>query len=254
MFEALKKIGLSENEAKVYLALLELGAATADEIAKKAGVKRPTTYVQLEELGQMGLVTTYEKAARKDGAEKTFFRGEDPEYLKKIVERDSAEVKEQEEVLHKMMPDLQKLFAFAGERPKVRFFEGMEGFKTAQDEFLKTVKVKEIFSIANVDEIFKLFPTHQNNYTPRRVQKNIRSKLLYTSAKGPFLKDSDEGMLRESKFIPQENFPFTCDLVIYDNKVQITALREKPAAIIIEDQDMANSMKAIFDFMWKAVP
>ena len=82
MLEELKKIGLSENETRVYLALLELGGSTAQEISKKAGVKRATTYVQLEALMKFGLVTSFEKAPeRKNGAQKTFFRAEDPEHL-----------------------------------------------------------------------------------------------------------------------------------------------------------------------------
>ncbi len=252
MLNELLKIGLSENEAKVYLALLELGSATAEEIAKKADVKRPTTYVQLEGLRQMGLVTTFEKAAKKGGAGKTFFRAEDPEYLKKIVERDKEEVKNQEQVLQKMMPELSRIFAFAGERPRVRFFEGMEGFKTAQDEFLKTIKSKEVFAITNMDNLLKFSPAHSEDYVPRRVQRGIHSKIIYTSEQGAILKDSDQKMLRESKFIDIKKFPFSCDVVIYDNNVQITALRAQPMAVIIQDKDMADSIKALFDLLWQS--
>ena len=64
MFDELKKIGLSENETGAYLALLELGSATAQDISKKSGIKRATTYVQLEALMQLGLVTSFEKTQR----------------------------------------------------------------------------------------------------------------------------------------------------------------------------------------------
>lgn len=37
----LEKFGLSEKEAKIYLATLELGQATVQQIAKKAGLVRP---------------------------------------------------------------------------------------------------------------------------------------------------------------------------------------------------------------------
>ena len=39
----LQKIGLSEKEAKVYLAALELGQASVQNIARKAEVNRATT-------------------------------------------------------------------------------------------------------------------------------------------------------------------------------------------------------------------
>jgi amidophosphoribosyltransferase len=57
MIKNLKNLGLSDNEAKVYLSMLELGPSSVLEISAKAGVNRPTTYVQIETLKKMGLVS-----------------------------------------------------------------------------------------------------------------------------------------------------------------------------------------------------
>lgn len=46
----LNSLGLSPNEAKVYLAALEMGTASAQDIAHKAGVIRTTGYSVLERL------------------------------------------------------------------------------------------------------------------------------------------------------------------------------------------------------------
>ena len=92
MLDSLKKIGLSENEAKVYLATLELGSSTAQQIAQKAELKRPTTYVQLETLMKRGLVTSFEKGpSTSPGQGKTMLRAEDPEHLKPIFEKENKE-------------------------------------------------------------------------------------------------------------------------------------------------------------------
>jgi sugar-specific transcriptional regulator TrmB len=40
----LEKFGLSKTAAKVYLAMLELGQASADKIAKRAGTYKANTY------------------------------------------------------------------------------------------------------------------------------------------------------------------------------------------------------------------
>ena len=50
--ETLINLGLNEKQAKVYLALLQLGQAGVTAVAEKAGTKRPTTYLILEELRQ----------------------------------------------------------------------------------------------------------------------------------------------------------------------------------------------------------
>ena len=55
----LQKIGLSDKDAEVYLACLELGTQPASVIARKAGLKRPTTYLILEGLLKRGLVSEY---------------------------------------------------------------------------------------------------------------------------------------------------------------------------------------------------
>ncbi len=52
----LSALGLSQKEATVYVALLELGTASVQAIARRADLVRPTTYVILEALTKKGLV------------------------------------------------------------------------------------------------------------------------------------------------------------------------------------------------------
>src|SRR3989344_3494554 len=220
MLDSLKKIGLSENEAKVYLALLELGSSTAQQVAQKAELKRPTTYVQLESLMKRGLATSFEKNT------KTMFRAEDPEHLRQVLDKEKEEQKEKAGTLEKILPGLGNLYISAGERPRVRFFEGLSGLKTIQDEFLKT-KEKLVRSIANADDVLETFPAHGENYVPRRVQKGIHSKLIYTSSKGDILLESNEKALRESKFVQLDKFPLSGETAIYGNIYQFLCFAKK---------------------------
>src|SRR3989344_3969251 len=251
MQDELKKIGLSENEASVYLALLGLGSATAQNIAQKSGVNRATTYVQLESLMRRGLITSYEKSSgKKDGATKTFFRAEDPEYLKRVIEKEKTLIEERAQSLDKIIPQLGNLFLSAGERPRVRFFEGVEGLKNIQDEFLKT-NDKETESILNVDDVLEVFPRHHEEYTPRRVKMGIRSKLIYTTKKGAFLKETDAAMLRESRFVPPDKLPVSGDIAIYGNTVRISIPSKRPFGIVIESEEITCSMRALFYLAWE---
>ena len=119
----LKLLGLSDKEAKVYLALLELGATTVIQIAQKAGVNRPTAYVQIETLTGLGLVSSYMKGKKR------FFAAEPPERLGELIELKKSEIKDQQDRLQEILPELEMLFTTSGERPIVRFFEGREGIK-----------------------------------------------------------------------------------------------------------------------------
>ena len=76
MFEKeLQNLGLSEKEAKIYLASLELGPETVQNIAKKAGINRPTTYLQIESLKEKGLISEFQRG------KKTFYAPESPNRL-----------------------------------------------------------------------------------------------------------------------------------------------------------------------------
>ena len=97
--EIIRKFGLSDTAARVYLALLELGKASADKIAKRVGTYKANTYDALDRLIEIGLAsyiiegkkrlfipTSPEKL--KDSAEEAKQRADDNhETLKNDLER-----------------------------------------------------------------------------------------------------------------------------------------------------------------------
>ena len=65
LIKILQYFNLTGAEAKVYLANLELGKATAYQVADVAQIKRPTAYVIVESLMQKGLITTLHERGRR---------------------------------------------------------------------------------------------------------------------------------------------------------------------------------------------
>lgn len=242
MLNQLKNLGLSEYEAKTYLAMLELGPASVQEIASKAGINRPTAYFQIESLKKKGLISTQNKGAKQ------MFQAESPEQLEFLIDKEAKQIEQKKDELHKILPSLATLYNLADEKPVVRFFEGQEGMVAMQDSFIKS-GAKEVFSIVNADALIELMPNHPQEYTPRRVSKKIKSKLIYTSKKGHFLK-SDPKLLRESKHIDPKLLPFDCDLAIYGNNVAITAYKGKHSGLIITHPEIAGSFRSIFNLIW----
>src|SRR3989344_3206057 len=128
----LKTLGLSENEAKVYLAMLELGPASVMEISQKSGINRPTAYVQIESLKKLGLVSTQTKG------KKQLFIAESPDQLEFVLDRQASELKRKQSELNKILPDLLNAYRSSGTEPQVRFFEGKEGILRMQEIVLKS--------------------------------------------------------------------------------------------------------------------
>ena len=242
----LKNLGLSDNEAKVYTAMLELGQATVLEISAKAGVNRPTTYVQIESLKKMGLVSTQTKG------KKQLFIAESPEQLEFMIDRQKSELDQRKEELQKLLPELNNIFNLSDSKPQVRFFEGKDGLLKMQSELLKS-KTEEVVSFASADGVLKIFPDHPQTLSLKRVQRGIKSRLIYTNIGEPVLKRHDDKMLREAKYVSPDKFPFKSDVAIYGDNISISALEGKVVGVIITHKELADSFRALFNLLWNSL-
>jgi len=238
----LEKFGLSEKEGKVYLACLELGPSTAAQIAQKAEVNRATTYVAIESLTKQGLLSSHEKDS------KTFFSAEDPAMLKRLLDQQREEIKNKLSSLEGLLPELDRIYNYSGEKPKVRFFEGKEGLLTMQEDFLKT-KDKKIEAIFNTDNYIAFFSQEERDrYHRLRLKKKIYIRSIYTR-KQPY---DGADPFSKRRFIPQNKFPISSDITIYENKVAISSLKEKLIGVIIENKQITDTIRSIFNLAWEA--
>jgi sugar-specific transcriptional regulator TrmB len=243
MLKQLQDLGLSEKEAAVYMAALEIGRATADQLAKHAKIKRPTTYVQLESLMKMGLMSTYEED------KKTYFAPESPELLKRLLTKQKDELASKEKSLSDMLPGLIQQFSSAGERPVVRFFPGKEGVAAAREEVL-TTKEKKIYIIFSPEKLSQVFSQqYLDEYSDRRRALGIHSKGIYTY-KEFFSHAGDDG-LTERRYLSPAELPLTVDIFVFDDKIAIHSLNENMFGLIVQSVDIAKSVQFIFDFLWR---
>lgn len=246
MLNQLKNIGLTDNEAKVYLAMLELGPSPVLEIAAKAGINRPTAYFQIESLKKMGLVSSQNKGAKQ------IFVAESPDQLEFILNRENKILEQKQSELENILPELKTLYNLSEDKPQVRFFEGIDGLIKMQDEFLKK-KPKEILAITSIDDVLRVFPRHVESYSPERVKRKIHARAIYTSSKGDFLKETNAKMLRQTKYVDPKQLPFNADITIFGDAVGIAALSGKLSGTIIEHKEIANSFRGLFEFAWKLI-
>ena len=245
----IKKLGLSDKEAKVYLAALELGQATAAEIAAFSGIVRVTAYVILEELRKKGLVSAFLKS------KKTYFAAEPPERLSNLFEIEERRLKESFSGLKKILPDLNKLYESRDKRPKVRLFEGSEGINSLREDILKT-KTKFLYQILPLDVISKNLSERkfQDSTSAKasadreKVKKlyNIPSKSIYYNKKGKIFPEKSGGA--EYKFLADK---FETEIIIYGEKIVFINAKKKPVGIIIDDSVISSTVKAFFEALWK---
>lgn len=243
MFEKyLQDIGLTFNEASIYLSLLQVDGATALEISKKTKINRSTVYVTIESLSKKGLVS--ETTVGK----KTQFQAEPPERIRTYVERRKIELEEMEKRLDDVVPQIKSFTRDSGERPIVKYFEGKEGIISSSEELLqdKNEKGGNMYMIYPKDDLEDLFTeTDRLRLRKIRLDKNIRSKVLYTSLKSERLSDETGDRIK----IDQNAYPVSCDISIYNDKVRISILGKKLSSIFIRSKDFAETMRSLINLI-----
>lgn len=236
--EAMEKIGLSRKEAQVYLALLRIGQASATLIAKNSGLKRPTTYLILEDLRKRGFVL------KMPGDKKQMFIAKSPEEI--IV----AAKKNVDHAVH-ILPQLMNMFS--ANDPKVRtvHFEGLDGIREAlwyKLDGLKGTTISAFFGSAEdaSSDLVSLF--HTWNEAVANAGIKIRSIVPNTKDLKKF-RDNDKNYGFESRIMPSENYTSKTSIEVTDRFIRVIMFKEQQA-VVVENPIVAKAMKEVFEMVW----
>lgn len=234
--DSLIKYGLTEKEAQVYLATLELGQSTVNTIARKAGVFRTYCYDILKTLTEKGLVSNILKEGTK------YYDVPNPESLLR-------DLKAKEETINSILPELNLLKATAINRPKTQLFEGREGVIAIHEDIIKTGK--DTLVLGSSSEIIRVMGSAFNRYVQERIKNNIKAKVLIevdpknrTRIIGKSKKE-----LRTVKEINIIN-GLNTTTYIYGNKVAILTYEKEVFGVIIESEAIATTQKILFEQLW----
>ncbi len=130
----LRKIGMTDNEAEIYLTLLKMGEALASEIAAGSKISRPHVYDSINRLIEKGLASYVIKNNRK------YFRGASPHKLIDYLKDKELDIKRKEKEVTEALPALLRLHKPKKPKPIVEVYEGKEGMKTILNDIIKTCK------------------------------------------------------------------------------------------------------------------
>lgn len=238
MIKILEGVGLDKSKSPVYLASLQVGTGSAQEIAKKAGVPRTTAHEVLQHLVALGLVSFVTK-----GRVRTY-TAEHPETLKKLLQ-------EKERKLDTIMPELFSLVHAGGMRPRVRFYDGEAGVRAVFEDTL-TTKDKKLYGILSMADLFQIpGKEFMDRYVERRVAAGIRLHVIRSEEKEvteTWPTSTKEH--REMHYAPKEMiFPMT--MYLYDNKVGLIGTEKENFGMIIESLDFFRTQKNLFDVLWQ---
>lgn len=233
--------GFSENEAKVYLATLELGESSVERIAKKARQNRTTAYHTISLLRNKRLMSVAQRG------KKTVYIAEDPAKLKIGLE-------EKLQSLDALLPELRSIANAIDHKPRVHFFEGIDGLREAALDALNYPKQEIQFWFSDLN------PTHEYNefwfkeYIPKRIKLGIPTRGIGPMCTiGKTMKQNDAKELRQTRMDTRPRFMPRTEIQMYgSDMVSITSHRDM-LSLVIQSQDMHDTLASIFESQWATV-
>jgi len=201
----LRKLGLKEKEVSVYLAALELSFTSVQNIAKQAGLSRPTVYEIIKELIKKGLLREIKRQGAVRG-ERTYFAAESPDNLLGLLRVQKREVKEKEREFIRIISALRAKYNLTGQS-EIRTFEGEEIKVLLED--LAQSQTAEIYFIGPSAAAFKTWRTKLPAIKKRlgelklkEIKRDIKGALIIYD-KLIYLPSPNQALLIENQLIAE---------------------------------------------------
>jgi len=228
--KTLEKIGFSPNEIKVYLVLNDHGSCKAGRVSKLASLDRSSAYNALKLLQEKGFVSYVFVGKIK------WFQAVGP---KRILEY----LREQEEDVKNILPDLEERHSRKKIEGQVRMFKGIKGVKSVFLDMIRTGKNNYVFG--SEGQFSERMPEFAYQFDRMKKEKGIKTQLILRKGRKELDKRTSEHL-----YLPNiAESPAVTN--IYGDKIAIIIWTDEPEGIIIENSAAAKAYKSYFDFMWK---
>jgi HTH-type transcriptional regulator, sugar sensing transcriptional regulator len=260
---AFKKLGLNDKEISLYVTLLEHGDNSVRNLAALTEINRGTAYDILKKLQEMGLVSFFHKNTKQH------FVAEDPEKILKLLADRQAGLKEAEEKVREMIPELKSLQEKGGDKPVTKFYEGKAGVRFILDDILsstKEMKTSEyyVYSAAGVrEDVYSAYP----DFNKKRIKYNLKANTISLSEGGGTYGIDERKWLPSTTLGtgPSKSLPVAQTdsgqselmtyILIYAGKCAFISRdsRNNPVGVIIENKMIYGTQEAIFLQLWKLI-
>ena len=233
--EVLEQLGLSRNETKVYLTLLEMGITNVGKIAEKSKLYRPNIYDAIERLKRKGLVNYITKENKKH------YQASHPEHLVNLIQQKEA-------LLKNILPQLQLSHDLSNRRVDVRIFEGMPAIRSLKRNMVE--KKQDIFSLGVPKESIQMNGSDfQEGLHNRRIANKVNHWHLYNSDVRERAKYTAQMPLTHSR-VMEQNYPVNTK--ICGDEVIITMYAaDPPISVAIKNEDIAKAYLNYFWILWE---
>lgn len=239
----LRRLGLNQNEARIYLSLLKSGPTSIRQLAAATKINRGTAYESIKNLVNIGLVSF-----RVAGSRSKYF-AESPDKIIQLIADKQTEFEQLRAETSRLMPGLLAFSKATADEPKVRFYEDDEGIANILRDVLTTasnLQPKEyyVYSSRSLRQyLYRQFP----NFTARRINEGIFARVIGVGTGGDPAELSERKILKDSDDEISSSYN-----IVYGDKVALISVSSDltPYGVVIEDPGMAAMQRLLFNKLW----
>lgn len=249
----LQELGLTENEAQVYLAFLANPDVTAASIARKLDMDKSSCYRAVESLTDRQLLLV---SPKKRGST---YQAVDPRQLRNLLSSKRQEIELQSRTLDAYVDRLLRDHDLPDSyKTNVRIERGEQAVKKMMLDRLESEPsmIRETWMSGNPIISSPEYESFVRAYAKVRIKKGIFLKGLYDEPKQspmyPELLKSSNEYLKEVRLWPSQELTGNKSFTIYSEKVSFLTYREDDIVVItIHEPLLAELMREMFDYIWK---
>ena len=233
----LRKAGLTDSQAKGYLALLQEGPLAPVQLAEIIGESRTNTYMVCEKLTALGL-------AQKKDSKKAVFSPAPPTTLKKLLLQQQKLLKQANDEINSIIPSLTTQYHLNNDSAGVVTLEGVEGVKTLYDDILRQAHDLSIIA-STYDREDKIIEATIDQQIKKQSESGLKSRALFKASKEDILTFYKRGVQVRNLEIDSP-----AQIIIYGHTVAISTFRQGMITSVINHPDIAQTFQSMFNRLW----
>ncbi|MDD5191692.1 MAG: helix-turn-helix domain-containing protein [Candidatus Nanoarchaeia archaeon] len=242
----LLKAGLTKNEIKVYVILLEIGESTSGPLIKKVGINSSKVYESLERLGKKGLISYVKKTNKR------YFRAANPERILDYIDEKQRNLEEEKTEINKIIHELKAGMKKSGEElQEATIFVGLKGYRTLLENMLSELKYGGKYLAFASGMLKEVLGEYWFIFQDKKKKYKIKARCLW-DPKVRKQKDYLREYYGNGRFISKGSYLSPVDLWIFNDKIIQVSYTTKPIfAVLIRSKGLAQSYKELFETLWR---
>jgi predicted transcriptional regulator len=241
--EIFESLGLSPNEAKMYLSLIEKGESSVSEIALAAGIHRRNAYDAIQRLVDKGLCFQIVSPGENK------YNAVDPDKLTELLG-------EKQEKLATILPELRKKFEHRVASEEIYIYRGLEGQKNIWRDILRVGKDSYFIGAKGGWQDDRLSTARSAFFREANRKKIVFRGLYDHEMKSRLDLLRGFGGKGEFRFLPEGYSALNSGIQVFGDYVVTYAglmlgkMSNKAVFFVIRSADLADGYRAWFKYMW----